>query len=187
MKTLTKTILAVLVTGVLSCGLVQADPIQGSISFTGGVTYDTGNVNTATTVTEWFDTEVLSSTGDFLAAGNVNGTAATFTDPWQFNPSVAVASLWSLTLGGFSFDLTSCTVDFQAGGFLLISGVGTIHGTGFDDTAGTWSFSSNDPSSGGVFSFSAGTAAIPDGGSAVALLGVALAGVEVLRRKFARK
>jgi VPDSG-CTERM motif len=48
-----------------------------------------------------------------------------------------------------------------------------------------WSFTTQ--SSGGrtrtAFSFSANGVVVPDGGSAVALLGLALVGVEVLRRK----
>ena len=39
------------------------------------------------------------------------------------------------------------------------------------------------PSANGIFSFSAAGQAVPDGGSAVAVLGLALVGVEVLRRK----
>jgi hypothetical protein len=53
-----------------------------------------------------------------------------------------------------------------------------------------WSLSTQ--SAGGklreIFSFSANGVAVPDGGSAVALMGIALTGIEVLRRKLrARK
>jgi hypothetical protein len=48
-----------------------------------------------------------------------------------------------------------------------------------------WSFTTQ--SAGGItrtsFSFSANNAAVPDGGSAVALLGLTLIGIEMLRRK----
>ena len=57
-------------------------------------------------------------------------------------------------------------------------------GNGFDATPGVWAFTSQN--AGGrphsTFSFSANTAAVPDSGSAVALLGLALTGIEVLRR-----
>ena len=67
-------------------------------------------------------------------------------------------------------------------GFLNVTATGTLHGAGFDDTAGTFTFTVT--GTGVRFGFAANTvAAAPDGGSAVALLGLALAGVEVLRRK----
>jgi VPDSG-CTERM motif len=83
----------------------------------------------------------------------------------------------------FTFDLLVSTIVFQGNGFLSVSGTGTISGNGFDPTFGTWSFSTQNPSSNGIFSFSAAGQAVPDGGSAVALLGLALTGIEVLRRK----
>ncbi|MGC2353370.1 MAG: VPDSG-CTERM sorting domain-containing protein, partial [Candidatus Udaeobacter sp.] len=62
-------------------------------------------------------------------------------------------------------------------------------GHGFDATAGTWSFTAQNGSANGVFSFSASTfssQATPDGGATVALLGLALAGIEGTRRKLKR-
>jgi hypothetical protein len=50
-------------------------------------------------------------------------------------------------------------------------------------TPGLWTVGGFTFDSGGVFSFSASGLAVPDGGSAVALLGLALIGIEVLRRK----
>jgi hypothetical protein len=103
--------------------------------------------------------------------------------PWIFNPSTPTPGLWSV--GGFTFDLLSSTIVTQNAGLLAITGTGIVRGNGFDPTAMDWSFTTQ--SSGGrtraVFSFSANGAAVPDGGSAVALLGIALTGIEVLRRK----
>jgi hypothetical protein len=70
--------------------------------------------------------------------------------------------------------------------FLPSFGTGIITGNGFDDTAGTWSFTAQDDPSNGVFSFSGGSQATPDGGATVALLGLALAGIEGIRRKLMR-
>jgi VPDSG-CTERM motif len=71
---------------------------------------------------------------------------------------------------------------------LSIERSGIVSGNGFDNTAMDWSFTTQ--SAGGTtrttFSFSANGAAVPDGGSAVALLGLALTGIEVLRRKLKR-
>jgi hypothetical protein len=54
-----------------------------------------------------------------------------------------------------------------------------------DQSAGTWSFTAQDDLSDGVFSFSGGNEA-PEGGARVGLLGLALAGIEGLRRKVMR-
>jgi hypothetical protein len=57
-------------------------------------------------------------------------------------------------------------------------------GNGFDPTFMTWSFTTQDPRTGRprVFSFSAASGSVPDGGSTVALLGLAIVGVEALRQ-----
>jgi hypothetical protein len=114
------------------------------------------------------------------------GAAATFTPlQWNFN-SGPVTAFWSV--GGFTFNLTASSI-FSQGGFpagVVVNGSGIISGNGFDPTPGTWSFSTQDPSAGTppVFSFSAATGAIvPDSGTTVALLGLALVGVGFLRRK----
>ena len=196
MKNPSKTVLAILATGLLSCTLfnqrAQALPavlIQGNIQFGGEVQFDTNSLATATKVVTWFDvfhnagfSSVTSATGDF--AGIAPGTSAAMAQPWIFNPSTPTPGLWSV--GGFTFDLLSSTVVTQNASTLVIEGSGTVSGNGFDPTAMDWSFTTQ--SSGGrtntTFSFSANGVAVPDGGSAVALLGLALVGVEVLRRKF---
>jgi VPDSG-CTERM motif len=196
MKNHTKTILAVLGIGVLSCALfsqqAQAVQIQGNIDFAGAVQFDTNSLATATRVVTWFDSNgnpgfssvQVGATGDF--AGVAAGTQATMAQPWIFNPSTATPGLWSV--GGFTFDLLSSTVVTQNANFLLITGTGIVSGNGFDPTSMEWSFTTQ--SAGGktrtVFSFSANGVAVPDGGSAVALLGLALTGIEVLRRRLKR-
>jgi hypothetical protein len=183
----TKTILAVLVIGFVSCALfseqAQATLITGNITFFGTVSLD-GNANTATMVTAYHG---LGGTGSpFVASADgsftgLDGVATTFTAPWSFN-SGAVASFWSV--GGFVFNLSSSSITVQAGGSLIVDGIGTITGNGFDATAGSWHFTTQNPSARGVFSFSGatGTSDVPDGGSAVALLGIAFMGLEGLRR-----
>jgi hypothetical protein len=190
---LSKTILAVLATGVLSCGLfsqqAQAAPINGDIQFAGEVAFDTNSLATATRVVTWFDvfhnagfSSVTSATGDLDTFVNP-GDQATMGAPWIFNPSTPINGLWSV--GGFTFDLLSSTIVTQNASTLVIEGTGIVSGNGFDPTAMDWSFTTQ--SSGGktrtTFSFSANGLAVPDGGSAVALLGLALTGIEVLRRR----
>jgi hypothetical protein len=54
---------------------------------------------------------------------------------------------------------------------------------GFTDTPGTWIFSGNQ--SGGTLSFSTSNGNVPDGGMTVMLLGAALSGLALIRRKLA--
>jgi hypothetical protein len=186
MKKLSKTILAVLATGVLSCGLfsqqAQAAAITGNINFAGSVTFDTNSLLTATTVTSFINAHVeAGGDGDF-ALIPIN-TPVAFTAPWVFSPSTPTPALWSVA--GFTFDLSQVTSVIRSATSLTIEGTGIVHAAGFDDTAMTWAFTTQN--AGGrtrvIFSFSANGNAVPDGGSAVALLGLALTGIEILRRK----
>jgi hypothetical protein len=193
MKNLSKTMLAVLATSLLGCVLfsqqAQAIAIQGNINFAGAVQFDTNSLATATRVLTWFDSNgnagfssvQAGGTGNF--AGIAAGTQVTMAQPWIFNPSTLTLGLWSV--GGFTFDLLSSTIVTQNANFLTITGTGIVSGNGFDSRSMEWGFSTQ--SAGGklgeIFSFSANGVAVPDGGSAVALMGLALTGIEVLRRK----
>src|SRR5262245_38196866 len=108
MKKLSKTILAVLAIGTVSCGLfsqqAQALPavqITGDIQFAGEVAFDTNSLATATQVMTWFDvfhnagfSSVTSATGDFGFI--LPGTQASMPNVWTFNPSMATPGLWSV-------------------------------------------------------------------------------------------
>jgi hypothetical protein len=83
---LSKTLLALLTTGMLSCGIfsqqAQATAINGNIQFAGEVKFDTNSLATATKVGTWYDvfhnagfSSVTSGTGDL--GGIVPGTQAT--------------------------------------------------------------------------------------------------------------
>jgi hypothetical protein len=193
MKSLSKTILAVLVTAVVTCGLfcqhVQASQITGNITFAGTVTLNTKSVNTATIVTGWHGLgagdlpQVASHDGDFNGFV-ADGDGVTIAFPWSFN-SGAVPNFWSVD--GFVFNLTSSSITTQGGGAVVVDGTGTISGNGFDLTSGTWHFTTQNPSASSRFSFSAASGTVPDGGSGVALLGIALVGIEGLRRGFRAK
>jgi hypothetical protein len=193
MKNRTKTILAVLATGVMTCGLfsqqTQANTIQGNINFAGSVVFDSTDLGAATRVVTWYDVfhnagfsnVTGGATGDFSFI--TPGTQATMAQPWIFNPSTPTPGLWSV--GGFTFDLLSSTIVTQNSTFLNVTGTGIITGNGFDPTVGSWAFTVQNAGGGRLmeFSFSANSNTVPDGGSAVALLGIALTGIEVLRRK----
>jgi hypothetical protein len=159
--------------------------ISGVIGFTGGASLNNANLSLATQVVEW-DTTIVSAlhTGDF--AGISTGTAVMLAKPWNLT-SAGIVDFWKV--GGFSFDLTSSTrfYDPTGPGFLQASGYGWIRKSGFEATQGTWSFSTQNPGAGNLFSFSASGAAVPDGGATVALLGVSLLGLHGLRRKFSKR
>jgi hypothetical protein len=192
-KTLTKAILVIFAAGFATCVLstprAEAALINGTIDFAGSVMFDSSHLDNATQVMLWRDvfgnlgfSNVAATTGDF--SGIPLGTQATMATPWIFTPSTNTPGLWSV--GGFTFDLMSATVVNQTATFLNITGTGIITAAGFEDTAATWAFTvQNAGGNNDFFSFSGNvsTHGVPDGGSAVALLGIGLGVVEFIRRK----
>jgi VPDSG-CTERM motif len=184
---LIKPLVAGLTAIVVASGLAlsaHAAQIDGDIDFAGEVTFDTTSLATVTMVTQWHMAIVSGTSGDFDSVA-VN-TPVTFVTPYVFNPTTPYASLW--TVGGFTFALTDATINTQNNFVLVIIGSGTVSGNGFDNTPGTWSFAVTQ-SNGGTsaqFSFQGNSTATPtpDGGSTVALLGVALTTIGALRAKF---
>jgi hypothetical protein len=192
MKKLSKTMLAVLATGLLGCAVfsehAQAVPITGDIVTGGQITFN-GPVVTATQVTHWFSagthndgfSTVFAVTGDLATFISVLDQAQ-MAQPWDFGSGGPQAGLWSV--GGFTFDLASSTIVTQIPGFLNLEGVGTITGNGFDPTQAQFTLTVTTLGSQRVFG--AITNTVPDGGAAVALLGLALIGIEAVRRKLRR-
>jgi hypothetical protein len=190
MKSLLQT---TLVAAIITCGLfgqhVQAVQISGNITFTGTCSLSTKSASTATMVTGWHGLgagglpQVASHDGSFNGVVT-DGDAVTIAFPWSFN-SGAVPNFWRVD--GFVFNLTTSSITMQGGGSVTVNGTGTISGNNFDMTSGTWSFTTQNPSAHSRFSFSAASGTVPDGGSAVALLGIALVGIEGLRRRLPAK
>jgi VPDSG-CTERM motif len=192
MKNRTKTILGGLAIGFISCALfsqqAQAVPITGEIRFAGNVQLDSTHLDLATTVVTWFDgfntpgmaTVLPGASDDF--SGILFPTSATMHNGWVF--ITPTPGLWSV--GGFTFDLMSAVVTSQSANFLNVLGTGIISANGFDPTPATWSFTIDNADGRPHLTFGFATdtvAGVPDGGSAVALLGLALIGIEGLRRK----
>ena len=161
--------------------------INGTIGFTGGASLNNADLSLATQVVEWDTPKVgVIHTGDFSAI--TTGTDVVLWQPWDLTTAApGIVDFWKV--GGFSFDLTSSTRYYDPAGlgFLSASGYGVIRKVGLEDTTGTWSFSTQRPGAGNLFTFSASGEAIPDGGTTVALLGVSLLGLHGLRRKFSKR
>lgn len=180
---------------------LQAVPIAGNIGFSGAVTLNTGTAATASQVTTWIaPTMVNLSSGSFAG---LNGAIALFAPAvWNFGGpfpgsgvGMPINNFWSV--GGFSFNLLSSYVLAQGGtpgvnGFVVVNGSGLVSGpvnSGYDPTVLSWNFTCQDPSIPGAaaawtFSASANsTNNVPDGGATVMLLGIALSGVALLKKK----
>jgi hypothetical protein len=172
---------------------VQATTLTGAIGFTGGVTYDTSSAATANQVTTWITPKVNLVSGDFAVPAPfaiAPGTAATFSSSiWNFNTVTPINNFWAV--GGFTFKLLSSYVLAQGGaagvnGFVVVTGAGIVSGNGYSDTYMSWSFTSQDPKAGSnpdSWTFSASANSVPDGGATVTLLGLALSGAALLKRK----
>jgi hypothetical protein len=151
--------------------------------------FDSSALQNVTQVVEWRDifgnagfSNVAGVSGSYVGIVSL-GDQVTMATPWIFTPSTNTPGLWSVD--GFTFNLTSSTVVTQNATFLNITGVGTVSGNGFEVTNARWAFTVQNAGggTGEFFSFSANTASVPDGGSAVALLGISLVAIEFVRRK----
>lgn len=157
-------------------------PISGNIVFHGDVTLNSGSVNTATEVVSFINPVTTGAASGTFAP--LAGDPAIFTSgSWSFNTSSAINNFW--TVGAFSFELLSSSIVYQQNGFLDVSGTGLVSASGYQTTQMDWAFTAQDPNSGGSspqWSFSASDST-PDGGATVMLLGIALSGVALLKKK----
>jgi hypothetical protein len=178
-----KIILAILATAFVTA---QAYAFTGTVGFSGTMSQSTKKgVTTNHFNADWVT--LSGNTGDYaVVPGGVSTTVNdfSFTGNNTFSPTLTapVIPQWTFTFGGvtYSFDLTVLTSAFSSGGSIAESGTGIAHIDG-QSVFATWALDGT----GRNFNFSASihTTATPDGGSAVALLGIALTGIEVLRRK----
>jgi hypothetical protein len=194
---MSRTVLAVLATGLLSCGLfcqqAGANQINGSVLFSGAATVS-GDSGPGTTTISFANPSwtVVSGLGNY----STFGTPATFTS-FSFTGSGTGATLsgpgipqGTFTVGTltYSFDLLALVNGITTSGTMAISGTGIAHITGLDDTPISWTLAGSennftfDLSGSGTTPPGPGVPA-PEGGSAVSLLGIALVGLEALRRR----
>jgi hypothetical protein len=147
----------------------------------------TTSLAAATGIQSWTLAQVDDGTGSFNTISG--GTAVVFAQPWIFNPSTPESPLWTIaSLDGFTFNLATSTIAFQNGFFLAIEGTGTLTGTNFEPTPGTWLFTTQGGAASSKFSWSSSSvsSAVPDGGTTLALLSGALLGLGGIRHKWCR-
>ena len=170
---------------------IQAIPfVAGSgIQIVGSAVLDGTSAGNATEVVSWNNTTVQNATGSFLTPGTITpipGAVVTFSSSiWKFDgTTLPINNFWAV--GGFTFNLLTSAITSQGAGAVAVNGSGTVQGNGFGPQTLYWSFTSRDPGFGvpASYSFSASTVTqVPDGGSTIMLLGLALSGAALLRKK----
>lgn len=175
------------------CMTSQGASIVGSINFSSGanggiILQDSaGNMTTdlaaAAGIQSWLFPKVDNSSGSFVSVPD--GQAVSFSQPWVFAPSTPMTPLWTIVgFGDFTFNLSSSTITFQDSDFLTVSGTGTLTGTNFDPTPGTWYFSTQGVATDNKFSWSSSSAAVPEVGTSAVLSGAFLWICFLRRRDF---
>lgn len=179
---------AAMVWGVLiSAAPAEALPITGGIRFGGAIAPvdDWQTVNAIDVINEAavvLCNPLMPCTGAFAG---LDGGIATYND-FSFNPLGGnVTPLWSFN--GFSFNLTSIVSITRGLHGIVLMGMGTMFGTGFDPTPTMWSFSADD--TGMINAFSSTSAAlppvsVPDSGSTLVLMGAAMLLLGFVRSRF---
>jgi VPDSG-CTERM motif len=192
--TMKKTILTLLGVAAIGCALFSQQAYADSISFAGGSASATGDSSLSSPTTVSFSSGWSVFAGNGIFAGTT-GSATTMTS-YSFTGDGAAAACttcpetqWSFVSGGntYSFTLTSLTNAATRAGSIAASGVGYVQVNGGSHISGTWSMNG----SGSGFNYGANftfvSTTVPDGGSAVALLGVGLTAVEGVRRFLRRR
>jgi len=167
----------------------QATPFTGGISMFGDYTPNNHDLTLATSVTIqdcYVGLGANARAGTFLAVAPA--AVVTMASPISLNPAVVPAGyLWSVPAGAdtFYFKLNNLITHDVSASSLTVYGTGwlTSHSGNFGPTMGSYTLTLN--SLGGTFTFSSSNGALPDGGTTAILLGAALSGLALLRRKLA--
>lgn len=164
---------------VMLAGTASASLIVGELGFFGTFVPSPLPLSTATSLT-FPSASIVGGTDDLsvITPGVVSFTSFTFSPGLFPNP----LPLWSKD--GFSFDMTSVSIEKQNDTVLELSGDGTLKGIGFMDTPGQFIFTGN--TLGAFFTFSAGNAndnaGMPEPTSVLVWGGLIAGGLVVRRR-----
>ncbi|HEY9509145.1 MAG TPA: VPDSG-CTERM sorting domain-containing protein [Verrucomicrobiae bacterium] len=172
---------------------VQATQITGSVDMSGTAILNNTLLGSATAANSFTGVSVGGiPTGSYVGTAGNSVTWNAFSWP----SAVSVSPLWSFTDAGtgytYSFTLSSVHAAGQDNTFLNLLGTGTLSITGvgspYEDTTGSWSFTISNPTGTShqnfAFTFAnSQTAAVPDGGTTVMLLGAGLSCLGLIRRK----
>lgn len=163
---------------------VWAVPITGTINFTGSEILVPPGTDLLGATGINFGASQTEGLGSGTYAAIAAGTPVIFTD-FTFKPTsgvIPIPSLWTMThLGNsYSFDLDTVNIEFQSKNFLNLFAEGVLHATGYDDTPGSWFYSSQD--GGTAFSAESSPAPVPEPGTIV-LLGAGLFALTVFGRR----
>ena len=175
----------------------QAAQINGSVGFTGSFTANgtPGDLSTASYVNITINPSGTTGTGDLLGAVPtsflshilVNNVGVTF--PASGLDGLNSTALWFVSggvAGPYGFYVSTETQVLKTANTLVLQGLGTMYDSnpGNDPTTGQWQLSFGE--SGASFRFESTTSTlVPDGGMTVLLLGAALSGLALIRRKLA--
>ena len=176
---------------------VQATPITGVIGFSGTATLDGSTAASSTEVLGWGNNNIGLTAGTFASLSSSASVA--LAGKWFFN-SGAKNNFWIVTDGAntYTFNLkassvfgTSTTlVDGKVTTSISVFLAGTVVSSvlGLDPTSWTGSMTIQDPNvpnqkGGYTYTESISFNSVPDGGTTVLLLGSALSGLALIRRK----
>jgi VPDSG-CTERM motif len=195
MKT-SKIIFAIVAATALGLGAAQATQISGTIGFTSAPNSSGGSIvdNGGGSFTLNFNNplHVNFGTDDYSGVPvptDVNFASITFTNGGGLTSSNSPE--WTFTVGAttYSFDLLSLSTATFVGGKVSginLMGDGVAHISGLEDTEAIFALEATGTHLTFAILQPSNTAVpAPDGGSALALLGIGLVAVEGLRRKLA--
>ena len=181
--------------GVAPCQKVAALPmIAGEINMSGQAVFISGPsscLDTVSGVASIAGSMVQdTSTGTFqsMSVAIDPPTSATLPVNWSgftWSPVGLPSPLWQFAYNGvtYTFTLDTIAIAQQNCTSISLTGAGIITATGYDPTPGAWTFDCVANAAGNSFPFESSVRVVPDGGLTMTLLGMAILGVEYLRRR----